>query len=304
MKNQKILSPDNNYLSLDKYFLEQNVKQLLLICGKFISSLKIGAYFKNLNKRMGITVVQFDDFLSNPTYEDVIKAVHTFQKKPYEMIVAVGGGSAIDLAKCVKLFSKIKDGNYLQQNFQPVNIPLLAIPTTAGTGSEATKYAVIYYQGVKQSITDNNCIPNAVLLDASLLNTLPIYQRKSTLMDAFCHALESFWSINSTRESKIYSQKALKLILKYGEGYLKNQDLDNSQILIASNLSGKAINITQTTAGHALCYKLTSMFGLSHGHAAAICVLEVWKYMSKNLNNCIDIRGQDYLKIFWLRLLK
>ena len=94
------------------------------------------------------------------------------------------------------------------------------------------------------------------------------------------------------------------MILKYGEGYLKNQDLDNSQILIASNLSGKAINITQTTAGHALCYKLTSMFGLSHGHAAAICVLEVWKYMSKNLNNCIDIRGQDYLKNILVEIAK
>ena len=82
--------------------------------------------------------------------------------------------------------------NYLEQPIVPNDVKLLAIPTTAGTGSEATRYAVIYYNGVKQSVADESCIPSAVLMDSSVLKTLPLYQKKSTMLDALCHALAAF----------------------------------------------------------------------------------------------------------------
>lgn len=175
------------------------------------------------------------------------------------------------------------------------DIKLLAMPTTAGTGSEATRYAVIYYGGEKQSVSHESCIPSTVLMDSTALKTLPDYQKKSTMMDALCHAVESFWSVNSTDQSKEYSAKAIRLILENKDAYLRNDDEGLSKMLQAANLAGKAINITQTTAGHAMCYKLTSLYGIAHGHAAALCVAGLCPYMLAHTKQCIDARGEAYL---------
>lgn len=90
-------------------------------------------------------------------------------------------------------------------------------------------------------------------------------------MDAFCHTLESFWSVNSIEESEVYSKKAIELILAHMEGFLSNTEISNAGMLLAANIAGKAINITQTTASHAMCYKITSIFGVAYGHAAILC---------------------------------
>lgn len=296
MAEQRMLFPDKDYLSLDQFFMEYAGKKVLLVCGQSIASQRIGKYFETLGNRVGIQVVKFQDFTPNPSYESVEQGVRCYRENGCGMLVAVGGGSAIDVAKCIKVFSPMdSEGDFLGREISSSFIPFLAIPTTAGTGSEATRYAVIYFQGEKRSVTHETCIPSAVMLDAALLKSLPLYQRKATYMDAFCHALESFWSVNSSEESKGYARDAIGLIMEYGMGYLENQNVANEKMLLASHLAGKAINITQTTAGHALSYKLTSLYGIAHGHAAALCVSKVWRYMTNHLEDCIDIRGKEYL---------
>ena len=79
------------------------------------------------------------------------------------------------------------------------------------------------------------------------------------------------------------------------DGYLAGQHTEAAQMLQASNLAGKAINISQTTAGHAMCYKLTSLYKIAHGHAAALCARRLWPYMIENIDNCTDPRGRKYL---------
>ena len=260
-------------------------------------------YFQSIEKDLKIAVVCFSDFSSNPLYESVVSGINLFCQGEYDLIAAVGGGSAIDVAKCIKLFFDMDHSkNYLQQTIIPNDIKLLAIPTTAGTGSEATQFAVIYYKGEKQSVTNDSCIPDAVVMDPSVLKTLPIYQRKSTAMDALCHGIESFWSIYSTNESMEYSQKAIKKILANLDGYLKGDYEAGREMLFASHLAGKAINIAQTTAGHAMCYKLTSMYGIAHGHGAALCVREIWPYMIANIDKCVDPRGKEYLSSMFYKL--
>jgi len=213
------------------------------------------------------------------------------------MILAVGGGSAMDVAKCIKLYANMDPGkNYLEQAQVPNDIKLLAVPTTAGTGSEATRYAVIYYEGKKQSVTDDSIIPSAVLMDAGVLTTLPLYQKKATMLDALCHGIESFWSVNSTEESKKYSAEAIRTIMANKDGYLANDPAANAAMLYAAHTAGKAINITQTTAGHAMCYKLTSLFKIAHGHAAALCDRALIPYMTAHFDRCIDGRGEAYLR--------
>lgn len=278
----------HSYKELDTYLGEK----VLLVCDSSIQFLKINDYFNGKEN-----IVRFSDFVPNPLYESVVKGVELFHKENCDTIVAVGGGSAMDVAKCIKLYSNMNnDENYLKQKIVPNDVPLIAVPTTAGTGSEATRYAVIYYEGEKQSIADYSCIPSIVLFDISVLETLPLYQKKATLMDAMCHSIESFWSVNSTDESKEYSKEAIKLIIDNYKDYLAGDNSKNELMLKASHVAGKAINITQTTAGHAMSYKLTSLFKIAHGHAVALCIKGIWPFMVRHTENCIDARGEDYLK--------
>lgn len=294
---QNILIASDNYTELDDYFVRSGANTILLVCDDSIKFLRLNDYFNALEDRKGIKVVRFSDFQPNPLYESVVEGVKAFHDNSCELIAAVGGGSAMDVAKCIKLYSNMDNSrNYLEQTIVPNDVPLFAVPTTAGTGSEATRYAVIYYDGEKQSVTHDSCIPSTVLFDASVLKTLPMYQKKATMMDAFCHALESFWSVNSTDESKEYSREAIKFILANKDLYLANDETANANMLKAANIAGKAINITQTTAGHAMCYKLTSLYGIAHGHAAALCDVKLLPYMMKNIDKCIDVRGEAYLK--------
>ena len=294
---QQILTASADYAELDEYFVQSGAKSILLVCDSAFGFLRIKDYFETLEARKGIRVVKFSDFQPNPLYESVVKGVEIFHENGCGLIAAVGGGSAIDVAKCIKLYSNMDSSeNYLKQQIVPNDVPLLAVPTTAGTGSEATRYAVIYYNGAKQSVTDYSCIPSTVLFDASALKTLPVYQKKATMMDALCHAIESFWSVNSNAESMGYSQQAIEMIVANKASYLANEDAGNENMLKAANIAGKAINITQTTAGHAMCYKLTSLYGIAHGHAAALCDKALIPFMMQHPEACIDPRGEQHLK--------
>lgn len=296
MVSQKIINTNGDYKELDSFFKESGCKKIFLVCDPSIKFLMLDNYFEELENNLGIMVLRFSDFQSNPLYESVVKGVSIFNATNCQMIVAVGGGSAMDVAKCIKLYSNMDPSiNYLKQTIVPNNIPFLAIPTTAGTGSEATRFAVIYYNGAKQSVNDLSCIPTTVLFDSSAIKTLPEYQRKATMLDALCHSIESYWSVNSTEESKSYSDLAIKTIFVNYKKYLENEEVANSEMLKAAHFAGKAINITQTTAGHAMCYKLTSLYKIAHGHSAALCDVKLFPYMIAHTELCIDKRGADYL---------
>ena len=303
---QTILKVSQNYKELDYYLTNNHIQSLLLVCDKSLQNLSINSYFENLKKRTGIKVVKFNDFHPNPLYSSVVEGVQLYRNANCQSIIAVGGGSAMDVAKCIKLYNNMngngENGGFLTQTVVSNNTKLLVIPTTAGTGSEATRYAVIYYKGEKQSITHESIIPETVLMDSSVLTTLPLYQKKATMLDALCHSIESFWSINSTEKSKKYSKEAIELVVNNMEGYLLNDDRANEKMLKAAHIAGKAINISQTTAGHAMCYKLTGLYGIAHGHAAALCVRELWPWMIQHIESCTDLRGKKYIKEVFLDL--
>ena len=297
---QKIIAAGDNYIELDAWLKGNHCKKPLMVCGSSIR------YMDGFNKHIeeikakGINVIRFQNFQPNPLYSSVVAGVKLFRDAKCDSIMAVGGGSAMDVAKCIKLYSNLpgdgENGSWLKTEIIPNDIPFLAMPTTAGTGSEATRYAVIYYEGAKQSITSESFIPGTVLMDSNALKTLPLYQKKATMCDALCHAIESFWSVNSTEESKVYSREAIQGILKNMDGYFSNTEEGNSGMLRAAYMAGKAINITQTTAGHAMCYKITSLFGSAHGHAAVLCDRVLFPWMIETTDKCIDSRGEGYLK--------
>lgn len=267
-------------------------KKVLLVKDSAYEFLGVRTFFDEFSK------VEFSEFTPNPLYEQVVEGVKLFNSEKCEVIVAVGGGSTIDVAKCIKLYCRMDPTvNYLKQEKKDTGIILIALPTTAGTGSESTRHAVIYYEGAKQSISHESIVPNYAVIEPSVLKTLPLYQKKCTMLDALCQAIESWWSVNSNAESKEYSKKAIIAIRDNLDAYIfENDEAAAEKILEAANLSGRAINITATTAAHAMSYKITSLYKLPHGHAVAVCMPEVWKYSLEHTADSIDPRGSQYLE--------
>ena len=290
--SQVIIRSRNAAQVLFLFLQKCKTEKFLLVCDGAFPFLKLSKEFE----KCPVPYVTFDQFTPNPLYEDVCKGVELFRKEGCDTIVAVGGGSTMDVAKCIKLFSTMDaNANYMEQQPAENHIPLVAIPTTSGTGSESTRFAVIYYRSAKQSISSWAAIPQMAILDADVLDTLPLYQKKCTMMDALCQGMESWWSVHSTEESRTLSRQAVRMILDAMDGYLANRPEENEAMLKAANLAGQAINITQTTAAHAMSYKLTSLFGLPHGRAVAVCLPHVWQYMLDHPEHCVDTRGQAYL---------
>ena len=151
--------------------------------------------------------VMFSDFTPNPLYEQVRNGIEMLKISKCDTILAVGGGSAIDVAKCIKLAVLAQEGNAAiipplvstRVECDGAKLPFIAIPTTAGTGSESTHNAVMYYEGAKQTVTNDGVLPDYAVLEPSVLKTLPLYQKKCTMMDALCQGIESWWSVNSTK---------------------------------------------------------------------------------------------------------
>ncbi len=300
--NQKIL----NGISHLREALEGATK-VFLVCDSSFPFLNIKEDIEN----MGVPHIMFSDFTPNPLYEQVCKGIDLFQITKCDTILAVGGGSAIDVAKCIKLAVLAKEGNAAiipplvstRVACDGSKLPFIAIPTTAGTGSESTHNAVMYYEGAKQTVTNDGVLPDYAVLEPSVLKTLPLYQKKCTMMDALCQGIESWWSVNSTEESYEYSRKTIELIMANWRKYIfKNDDEAAKQIMLAANYGGRAINITQTTAAHAFSYKITSLYKLPHGYAVAVCLPEIWEYMIWHMDKCIDSRGQEYLTGIFARI--
>lgn len=282
----------NGIINLSKA-IEGSTK-VMIVCDSSYPFLNI----KDKIEQVNFPHVIFNQFSSNPLYEDVCKGVDLFQITKCDTILAVGGGSSLDVAKCIKLFCQMsKEDIFLNQEYKDTHVKLIAIPTTAGTGSESTRYAVVYYEGKKQSVTHDSIIPNIAILEPSVLKTLPLYQKKCTMLDALCQSIESWWSVNSNKDSIILSKRAVEIIMHWWHEYIfDNTDESAKNIMYASNLAGQAICITQTTAAHAFSYKITSLYHIPHGHAVAICLPEIWQYMTTHIDNCIDSRGQFYLE--------
>ena len=148
---QKIIKSEELESCLAAIKKERNVHHALLVCGNSFRKQGLYQQLEDALKKEGMELTEFSDFEPNPKYESVISGIKTYRQKGCDLILAAGGGSAMDVAKCIKLFNCMNvEENCLKQEIISNEIPFLAIPTTAGTGSEATRFAVIYYEGNKK----------------------------------------------------------------------------------------------------------------------------------------------------------
>jgi len=247
-------------------------------------------------------VVEFSDFVSNPEVEDVRRGTAAFRRGQADCVVAVGGGSVIDMAKLVGYFacSDLDPLALPQQEAEPPGAgqPLIAVPTTSGSGSEATHFAVLYHGKEKLSIAHETILPNVAIVDPDLSMSLPAYTTAASGMDALAQAIESYWSIHSTTESKAYARQAIELILPNLGAAVQNPTPEARLAMAkAAHLAGKAINITKTTAPHAVSYPMTSYFDVAHGHAVALTLPSMLEYNAAVApEDVLDPRGASYVR--------
>ena len=250
---------------------------------------------KEIQKKLPQAVV-FSKFTSNPKYEEMLEGLKLFKESGCDSIVSIGGGSCIDVAKVIKLSLGAdlnSEAPTFKQDYKYTDIKHICAPTTSGTGSESTRHAVLYLDGVKQSICNSAILPEYVILCPKLIITVPEYQKKCTMMDALCQCIESLWSRKATKESRRYAIKGLKLFRDNYKGYLELDISAIKNIQIAANYSGKAINISETTAAHAMSYKITSLFHIPHGHAVAMCMNAIFNCckVKTKYKECLDVQA-------------
>ncbi|NNJ24122.1 phosphonoacetaldehyde reductase [Alienimonas chondri] len=225
----------------------------------------------------------FTAFEPNPKLEDVVRGIAAFRASGAEIVLAVGGGTAIDLAKLITALVPVGRG---QDSVDPslleevvlrngplpeTALPLIAVPTTAGTGSEATHYAVVYVRGEKYSLAAPSILPNVAVVDSRLTDSLPPRITAATGLDALCQAVESIWAVGATDESIGFASEAIRLALRHLPDAVNGPTPQSRDAMSqASHLAGRAINISKTTLPHALSYGLTSRYGIPHGSAAAL----------------------------------
>ena len=210
-----------------------------------------------------------------PEFKELLEISKKYENFNPSLLLAIGGGAVMDYAKIVNILNyeknlKKKIINY-KYPYTYKKSKLIAIPTTAGSGAEVTSNAVIYIDNKKYSFENKLLIPSEHFLEPKFILNNPIKLKSSSGFDTIAQAMESMLSKKSNKKSFAYAYKSLKLSVKYYLDYLKKPNLFNSsKMIIASNLAGKAINISKTIAPHAISYPFTARFGISHGHAVAI----------------------------------
>lgn len=225
----------------------------------------------------------YSDFHANPDLADTEKGAAVYIRENCDGLISVGGGSSIDTAKAIKArLNAACEDDIIHSRLRVTDAcPHIAVPGTAGTGSEATQIAVAYVNGIKVSLNHEMLKPDGVILDASLLDSLPLYHKKSCALDALAQGIESYWSRGANDDSRVHAYLAIIGVLDNLKNYLNGDPHAAEEMLDASYQSGKAIQITRTTAAHAMSYMLTKRMGLAHGHACMITLPTLWEMMQE-----------------------
>lgn len=224
----------------------------------------------------------YDDIIPDPPVEKVIAGVTALMRERPECMVAVGGGSAIDLSKSVRKFAEGVDPDYRPK--------LVAIPTTSGTGSEVTSFAVITEpdKNVKHPLSSPDMIPDEAILDADLVKSVPATITADTGMDVLTHAVEAYVSVNNNEFSGALAEKAVEICGQFLiRSYSDNYDTHARQKMhVASCLAGLAFNSASLGLNHGMAHQLGANFHIPHGRANAILLPYIIEYNSEiNINS-------------------
>lgn len=244
-----------------------------------------------LAEACGAPVATMQDIDPNPSLSSVIGAAASL--KPADVVVALGGGSVIDAAKGMVALNALegdeaaftdhlRNGTALPVDLDTV--PIIAIPTTSGTGSEVTRWGTIWGDDrVKYSVTCPALYPTHAVLDPDLCTSMPVDLTLGTGLDAMSHAMEAVWNRRHTDATDMIAEQAIRLTREVLPQILKTPSdrMLRSRMQTAALLAGFAMGTTQTAIAHSISYPFTSRFGLPHGVACSFTLAEVVRYNAK-----------------------
>lgn len=258
-------------------------KKAMIVTGKHSS--KVNGSLDDVVKAFtdnNIPYVIFDDIEENPSVETVAKAASMAVAEGVDFFVGIGGGSPMDASKAISLLAKnpelIPDARVkLYEKSEHKAYPVAAVPTTSGTGSEVTQYAILtlHDNHTKKSMA-HYVFPEVAFVDAGYLKTSSYKNMVSTCVDALAHAIESYLNTNSNDMNRVYAREAMRLwgLSKAGllseESFKNMSDEDYARFMHASVMAGMSIAHTGTSLPHGLSYPVTYEMGVPHGKAVGM----------------------------------
>ena len=275
-------------------------KNVLIIC----SSTAYDRYNKDpeLSALFSFASVTFEHgFESNPSLTDIIKISNKYRDSALDLIVGLGGGSAMDVAKIASVsIPAIRKGIHIDDLLKDSalfsrfeEIDCIQVPTTAGTGSEVTPFATVwdYESQQKKSLSHPVMYAKKAFIDPDFLSQVPLEVAISTGLDAMSQAFESIWNVNANEFTRPLSRRAAVLAL---QGLPLINEVPNDpelrrKLSLASLFAGLAISQTRTSICHSISYPLTLKYGVEHGMACAFSMLEVFKYNSEFMKDDIEL---------------
>ncbi len=251
-------------------------RKVALIADPFVKSSGLIKHIEEPLDRAGIAYEVYTDVVPDPPIEKVIDGVSAILRIRPECILAVGGGSAIDLSKSIRKFA-----TEIDKSFTP---RLIAIPTTSGTGSEVTAFSVITDEatGSKLPLAEYSMIPDEAILDEVLVKSVPPAITADTGMDVMTHAIEAYVSVQNNEFSAALAEKAVEIC---GQFLLRSYNDNNDaharrKMHIASCLAGLAFNSSSLGLCHGMAHQLGAHFHIPHGRANAILLPHIIEFNS------------------------
>ncbi len=298
----------NGINALPELLRKKEINSVLLVTDKSIRSFGITGPLERLLASEGIHCTVYDETVANPTTDNVEEARNLYIENECQALIGFGGGSSIDCAKAVGA-RIVKPNQSLSQMKGILKIhhklpPLIAIPTTAGTGSETTLAAVIVDSETrhKYPINDFPLIPHYAVLEPEVTRTLPPSLTATTGMDALTHAIEAFIGGSTTHGTRNDSIKAVSLIFRYlRRAYTNGNDMTaRRKMLYASYLAGSAFTKSYVGYVHAVAHSLGGEYNTPHGLANAVILPHVLRSYGDKiypklavLARAINIAGKD-----------
>ena len=282
---RKIVFGNGSFTGLAQHLVDLQAKRPLVVLDKNLAAAGFSAKVVQVLESSGMEYCLFDQAEPEPRLELADEGVKLALKKKCDAVIGIGGGSAMDVAKAVAVLAtnKGKAADYLGLNKVPgPGLPTIMIPTTAGTGSEVTFTAVFIRKNLKKKEGMNSpyLYPDLALLDPELTLSLPPGPTATTGLDALCHAIESYTSINASPMSEMMSLEAIRLISDnlrtcvHEGGNLEARE----QMLLGSLYAGLGLANAGVTAVHSLSYPLGGKYGIPHGLANTILLLPVMAF--------------------------
>lgn len=266
-------------LSTEVLFSEDALDALLdfkdvnavLITDKFmVDSGMVDIILKKLKNCSKVSV--FSEVVPDPPTELVERGVNYLQDKDCDLVVALGGGSSIDAAKAIVYMNRQILESQNPEN--PRKVTLVALPTTSGTGSEVTQFAVVTDSktGVKIPLIDESLMPDLAILDPELVKSAPPFITADTGMDVITHAIEAYVSETASDCSDCLAEKACELAFEYlPKAYRNGYDIKaRDKMHRASTLAGMAFSLVNLGLNHGIAHALGAIFHIPHGRANAL----------------------------------